>query len=111
MITETDMNGQILKTNKKFINTAGISYLDISGKSIDKFLEKKRANSKEYLENWRKLQTGESIELTNDYYFKGKKMTFRETYTPFENNKNEYYKIIIASVRIDIPEEEEEEEE
>ena len=107
MITETDMNGQILKTNKKFINTAGISYLDISGKSIDKFLEKKRANSKEYLDSWRQLQSGERIELVNDYFFKGQKMTFRDTYTPFQNNNNKYYKIIIASVKINIQKEEE----
>ncbi|MEA2043053.1 MAG: GAF domain-containing protein [Bacteroidota bacterium] len=101
MVLETDMDGQVLKANKRFIDTAGISYIDISGKSIDKFLNTKRANSKEYLENRKKINKGQVTELINNYYFKGQKMTFRDNYTPFENNKGELYKVLITSVRID----------
>jgi PAS domain S-box-containing protein len=101
MIIETDMNKQILRTNKRFINTVGISYLDISGKSLDKFLEHERTNSKEYIEVWRKLKEGKSAELINEYYFQGKKMVFRDTYTPFRSANNEYYKVMIASVKLE----------
>lgn len=103
MIVETDMNRQILRTNKRFIQTVGMSYLDISGKSLDKFLEQERTNSKEYIEVWRNLKEGKSASLINEYYFKGKKMVFRDTYTPFQSANNEFYKVIIASVRIDSP--------
>jgi PAS domain S-box-containing protein len=101
MIIETDMNKQILRTNKRFINTVGISYLDISGKSIDKFLEQERTNSKEYIEAWRNLKDGKSADLINEYYFLGKKMVFRDTYTPFQSADGEYYKVIIASVKLE----------
>ncbi len=100
MIVETDFNRQILRTNKKFIKTVNMSYLDVSGKTIDKFLEQKRVNSAEYIEAWRNLKNGKSATLVNEYYFKGKKMIFRDTYTPFKNNTNKYNKVIIASIDI-----------
>ncbi len=93
MVIETDLSRQILRTNKKFTQVAQISALEVSGKNIDKFIDPKRVNSKEYIEAWRSINEGKSVTLINNYFFKEQKMTFRDTYTPLQSGENTYYKV------------------
>ena len=76
----------------------GMTLIDLTGKSIDSFMSNKIVKSEEYLSLWQQMKEGQTVTRMNVYSFRGKEKRLLETYTPIQNHKNEYYKIIISSL-------------
>ncbi len=103
-ILEVSMSGEISKANNKYLQMTGMTLIDLTGKSIDSFMSSEIVKSEEYLSLWQQLKDGGTATRVNTCYFKGVEKHFLETYTPVKNHKNEYYKIVISSVDLQIVE-------
>jgi len=98
-VIEFDLNGIILDANEKFQLVMGFPLEKIVGKHHRVFVTEKYENSKEYLEFWNSLKTGEFISgqferIKSD----GTAVWLQSTYSPIFDIEGKPYKIMkIAS--------------
>ncbi|AMW85882.1 Methyl-accepting chemotaxis protein [Pseudomonas yamanorum] len=60
-VIEFDLNGNVLTANDRFLNGMGYSLAQIQGKHHRIFCESQDANSVEYQQFWKRLNTGEFV--------------------------------------------------
>ncbi|XOB62769.1 EAL domain-containing protein [Campylobacterota bacterium DY0563] len=94
-VIEFDMDGNILKANKNFLNAMGYKLEEIKGKHHKIFCDKEYSQSKEYKNFWEKLNKGKFD--TGKYLREGKngkKVWIQATYTPILDLDKNPVKII-----------------
>ncbi|WP_291725340.1 PAS domain S-box protein [Bernardetia sp.] len=92
---EMDSEGQILQVNENFLKIMGYEKKeDLEGKYHSDLVEKGTVLTEEYLDLWKKLRQGETVEGTfKRMYSTGKTVWVRGSYTPTLNSKNELAKV------------------
>jgi PAS domain S-box-containing protein len=92
---EFDMEGYIITANDMFLNTMHYVKEEIIGKHHSIFLNNTYAQSSEYQTFWEKLRKG--IPQTDDFKRltkKGQEIWFRASYTPVQDSRGAFSKVI-----------------
>lgn len=93
---EFDMNGKIVDSNKHFLKMVGIKDISaIKGEDVAAFMPKEYVQSKDYVELWEKLHSGENHSgdyqrITSD----GRKIWIRTVFTPVKDEKGSIERVI-----------------
>lgn len=108
LVVMMDMDGYILEANSKFCNTMRCKESDMKNKSHRGMVTKEYGKSLEYVEFWEKLKRGESI--SGEFERVAKDGTSRwlfGNYTPIQNSKGEYDKVLKIATDITLQHESE----
>lgn len=92
---EMDNTGKILQVNDNFLNIMGYEAKeDLIGKHHSDLVEKETTLTKDYLNLWKQLREGQTVEgAFKRKYSTGKIVWVRGSYTPTLNAKNELVKV------------------
>ena len=95
LVVTLTMDGHIIKANENFCNLVGCTEGDMVKKPHSAMVTPEYAKSKEYVEFWEKLKSGESITGEFERVAKdGSKRWLYGNYTPIKNSKGEYDTIL-----------------
>ncbi|MGE8069204.1 methyl-accepting chemotaxis protein [Pseudomonas sp. NPDC089569] len=94
-VIEFDLGGNILTANDNFLRTMGYTLTDLKGKQHRMFCEPALANSSEYTESWRRLNTGEFFSGQYKRIAKhGRVVWLEATYNPVYDAEGNLCKIV-----------------
>jgi methyl-accepting chemotaxis protein len=98
-IIEFNLDGNIIKVNRNFVNTMGYSEKELIGQHHRLFCDADYAASEAYLDFWRKLNRGEFISDRFRRYDKaGREVWLRASYNPLFDATGKLYGVVkIAS--------------
>ena len=108
LVVMLDMDGYILSANKKFCNTMMCTEKELKYKQHKRMVSKEYGDSLEYHEFWERLKRGESI--TGEFERIAKDGTPRwlfGNYTPIQNTKGEYDRVLKIATDITLQHESE----
>jgi len=108
LVVLMDMDGYILEANSKFCNTMRCTESDMKNKPHRGMVTKEYGKSLDYVEFWEKLKRGESI--SGEFERVAKDGTSRwlfGNYTPIQNSKGEYDKVLKIATDITLQHESE----
>jgi len=108
LVVMLDMDGYILEANSKFCNTMKCKESELKTKAHRNMVTKEYAKSLDYVEFWEKLKRGESI--TGEFERVAKDGTHKwlfGNYTPIQNSKGEYDKVLKIATDITLQHESE----
>lgn len=97
---EMTMQGIFTKANNQYLKMTNMRIEQLNGKRQSNFMLKEKVNKPEYQKLWSDLNKGVSRFLTIQYYFHNKEKWFRESYTPIQDSKNNYHKVIVLSMDV-----------
>lgn len=95
LVVMLDMDGYILQANEKFCSTMGCKEKELRNQPHRKMVKPDYAKSREYVEFWESLKRGESV--SGEFERVAKDGTSRwlfGNYTPIQNTKGQYDKIL-----------------
>lgn len=95
LVVMLDMDGHILQANEKFCSTMGCKEKELKNQPHRKMVRPEYAKSKEYLEFWESLRRGENV--SGEFERVAKDGTSRwlfGNYTPIQNTKGQYDKVL-----------------
>ena len=108
MVVMLDMDGYVISSNRKFRSVIGYTEKELKTKQHRLLLTPEYAKSSEYVEFWEKLKRGESISGEFHRVGKGgKNVWLFGTYTPIQNLKGEYHKVLKIATDITLQHESE----
>ena len=95
MVIEFDINGDIKFANSNFCKSMGYELNELVGRHHSIFIESENKSTKEYVEFWEKLSSGQFVSsefkrLTKD----GKEVWIQATYNPIFDNKGNVISIM-----------------
>ena len=94
-VIEFDLTGKILNANPNFLKIVGYSLEEIQGRHHSMFVEKAHAGSAEYLEFWRRLNSGEFIADQFVRFGKGgARAVIEASYNPIMDASGKPYKVV-----------------
>lgn len=108
LVVMMDMDGYILEANDKFCNTMRCTEKELKHKQHRRMVTKEYSKSLEYVEFWEKLKRGESI--SGEFERVAKDGTSRwlfGNYTPIQNSKGEYDRVLKIATDITLQHESE----
>ena len=109
LVVMLDMDGYILQANEKFCSTMGCKEKELKNQPHRKMVRPEYAKSKEYLEFWESLKRGENV--SGEFERVAKDGTSRwlfGNYTPIQNTKGQYDKVLKIATDITAQHESEE---
>ena len=108
LVVMMDMDGYILEANNKFCSAMKCKESDMKKKSHRNMVTKDYAKSLEYVEFWEKLRRGESITGEFERVAKdGSSIWLFGNYTPIQNSKGQYDKVLKIATDITLQHESE----
>ena len=108
LVVMMDMDGYILEANNKFCSAMKCKESDMKTKSHRNMVTKDYAKSLEYVEFWEKLRRGESITGEFERVAKdGSSIWLFGNYTPIQNSKGQYDKVLKIATDITLQHESE----
>jgi len=94
-VIEFDLTGKILTANPNFLKIVGYSLEEIQGRHHSMFVEKAHAGSPEYLDFWRRLNSGEFIADQFVRFGKGgARAVIEASYNPIMDASGKPYKVV-----------------
>lgn len=97
---EMDIEGNIIRANKLYLNITGTSENNLIGKNIRNFMDKKKAESEIFKKIWESLKNGIPHSGGHQYFFDGKEKWLYETFSPIKDESKTYSKIVCLSFDI-----------
>ena len=108
MVVMLDMDGYVTSANRKFCSIIGYTEKELRTKQHRLLLTPEYSKSSEYIEFWEKLKRGESVSGEFHRVGKGgKNVWLFGTYTPIQNAKGQYDKILKIATDITLQHESE----
>ena len=96
-VTVLDLNGFIVRVNKKLLDHFGISHYDIVGHHISDFDQEGGLSSGDILE---KAKQGETVHYVRHFIINGKEYWFDEFYSPLRDPKGNIIQLIAISADV-----------
>ncbi|PID89701.1 MAG: histidine kinase [Bacteroidia bacterium] len=91
---EYNMQGEVLAINERFTEISGLEIDSILNRQQTQFMLKERSRSEQFKNLWNDLNKGVSRMIENQYFFDGKEMWLKETYTPVKDEDSNFYRVI-----------------
>ncbi|OWP69223.1 chemotaxis protein [Pseudomonas sp. K2I15] len=94
-VIEFDLNGNVLTANDRFLNGMGYSLAQIQGKHHRMFCESQDANSPEYQQFWKRLNSGEFVAgRFKRVDSRGRVVWLEASYNPVLDANERLYKVV-----------------